>query len=132
MSDHNAITYQVNLSVKRQKKPEFFSIDFNNVFLNRVQFSSRDFSHRFSDSNIVQRSSMSFFTFYVNKRREHGTPENTIEINSHEWKRYLALSKKVKDAIKEAHRKYFDDILNTSITDNPSRCNLFSWDIFLH
>jgi hypothetical protein len=31
----------------------FFSIDFNNVFLNRVQFSSIDFSRRFSDSNIV-------------------------------------------------------------------------------
>ena len=39
--------------------------------------------------------------------------------NSHAWKRYLALIKKVKDAIQEAHRKYFDDILNTSITDNP-------------
>jgi hypothetical protein len=29
--------------------------------------------------------------------------------------------KKVKDAIQEAHRKYFDDILNTSITDNPKK-----------
>jgi hypothetical protein len=35
----------------------FFSIDFNNVFLNRVQFSSIDFSHRFSDSNIKQKKS---------------------------------------------------------------------------
>jgi hypothetical protein len=77
----------------------FFSIDFNNVFLNRVQFSSIDFPHRFSDSNIVQRSSMSFFTFSI----------------------FPFLCKKVKDAIQEAHRKYFDDILNTSITDNPKK-----------
>ena len=41
--------------------------------------------------------------------------------NSHAWKRYLALSKKVKDAIQEAHRKYFDDILNTIFTDNPKK-----------
>jgi hypothetical protein len=56
------------------------------------------------------------------KKRAWGSGKHNR--NSHAWKRYLALSKKVKDAIQEAHRKYFDDILNTSITDN-SKTALF-------
>jgi len=41
--------------------------------------------------------------------------------NSHAWQRYLKLSKLVKDALEKAHREYFDNILNTSLTDNPKK-----------
>lgn len=56
---------------------------------------------------------------FQQKKREWDSGKHNR--NSHAWKRYLALSKKVKDAIQQTHRKYFDDILNTSMTDNPKK-----------
>ena len=41
--------------------------------------------------------------------------------NSHYWKRYLKLSKLVKNTIQESHRTYVDNILNVNINNNPKK-----------
>ena len=39
--------------------------------------------------------------------------------NSHSWKKYQKLSKLVKESLENSHRTYVDNILNTSISEDP-------------
>ena len=41
--------------------------------------------------------------------------------NSHAWKRYQKLSKLVKESLENSHRTYVDNILNTSISEDPKK-----------
>ena len=41
--------------------------------------------------------------------------------NSHAWKRYQKLSKLVKEYLQNSHRTYVDNILNTSISEDPKK-----------
>ena len=41
--------------------------------------------------------------------------------NSHAWKRYQKLSKLVKESLENSHRSYVDNILNTSISEDPKK-----------
>ena len=153
MSDHNAITYQVNLSVKRQKKPDRYVYQYKKGNIENIKKDMEDLCTIFESENRREKSIDENWTLFKKtllKSMEKNIPTKKITSrwnlpwitpdirrlrqqkkgawdsgkhnrNSHAWKRYLALSKKVTDAIQEAHRKYFDDILNTSITDNPKK-----------
>jgi hypothetical protein len=153
MSDHNEITYQVNLSVKRQKKPDRYVYQYKKGNIENVKKDMEDLCTIFESENRREKSIDENWTLFKKtllKSMEKNIPTKKITSrwnlpwitpdtrrlcqqkkrawdsgkhnrNSHAWKIYLALNKKVKDTIQEAHRKYFDDILNTSITDNPKK-----------
>ena len=41
--------------------------------------------------------------------------------NSHSWKRFLKIRKRVKKSLEDSHRTYIDNILNTSINEDPKK-----------
>jgi hypothetical protein len=146
MSDHNAIAYQVNLFVKpdryvyQYKTGNIENIERDIEDLSTI-FESENRREKSIDENwilfkktllksmgkniptkkITSRWNLPWIIPDIRRlcqQKKRAWDSGKHNRNSHAWKRYIALSKKVKDAIQETYRKYFDDIFNTSITDN--------------
>ena len=56
MSDHNAITYQVNLSVKRQKKPDRYVYQYKKGNIENVKRDMEDLCTIFKSENRCEKS----------------------------------------------------------------------------
>ena len=153
MIDHCAVTYNVNLAVKRQRKPDRYVYQYRKGDLEGVKRDLGEFKEKFLSNdplgrpvddnsnlckdalsssikrNIPQKKIPSRWNLpwmtpeikrlHVCRKKKRAWDAGRHNRNSHYWKRYLKLSKLVKDSIQESHRTYVDNILNVSINDNP-------------
>ena len=152
MSDHCAITYDVKLTVKWQRKMDRFVYQYKKGNTEAVKSDMGKFRDRFlsedpysrsvednwnlfksalkqsmdkhiQQKKIISRWNLPWITTDIKRlcrRKKRAWDAGRHHHNSHAWKRYLKLSKQVKDSLQRAPRDYID-ILNTNITENPKK-----------
>ena len=153
MSDHCAVTYRVNVTVKRHKKPDRYVFQYRKGDLDGIKRDMGEFGAKFLSEDPFKRSVNDNWDLFkenlVNSMKKNipqkkvssrwNLPWMTPEIkrlcrkkkrawdagkrnrNSHAWKRYQKLSKLVKESLENSHRTYVDNILNTSISEDPKK-----------
>lgn len=98
------------------------SVDHNwNLFKNSLSKSTRN---HIPQKKITSHWNLPWFAKEIRRlcqRKIRAWKLSQQNRNSYYWKRYLELSKKVKHAIESAQRDYFDNLLNTSVSENPEK-----------